>query len=111
MLTIDQQAYLFRPADSKEWHLAQRRAARKTKRPPSQVKRGRKRKPRAPRARFHPASYAHAVKYAARECRIGTRTSSGTHWRRRSADATAWRPPRSPPATATPTRKVAREMG
>jgi integrase len=64
-LDADPNAFLFSPKESREWHLAKRRAARQTPLTPSQERRKRKSRPkRTPGDHFTTLAYGHAVSKA-----------------------------------------------
>jgi integrase len=61
-LKMDLSAYVWTPREAREWHLAQRRADRKTPMTPSQRARRRKAKPqRQPGDHYNVSAYGHAI--------------------------------------------------
>jgi integrase len=70
-LRPDAEEYLFRPCDAAGEHHARRAAARKTRRTPSEVRRGRRRRPRRkPGARYGRRSYRQAIVRACRRAGV-----------------------------------------
>lgn len=69
--TADPDRPLFSPAESKRWYVAQRAAARKTPRPPSQVQRKPKARPaKSPGRQWDVAAYGKAIARACRKAGI-----------------------------------------
>ena len=69
-LKLDLQAYLFSPAEAEQERLAQRRAQRKSKVPPSQWSRKRKKPKKKPGACYSPSSYARSIRYAIAKAKV-----------------------------------------